>query len=150
MSDTSKLDPCQDMPAAGRQVLVVASDPAVPTLHGQVIGENDGMVVVFVAGGIEQRDASPLLEERLQLDNRGVVRQLGPVPLLEAFPALGSMAKPLPQDRARCDILQPEIDLRFILLDPARPHAVNQDAQSIGLLRRVVNPFNSDGHDASR
>ena len=86
-----------------------------------MFGEDDGLVVVYIARGIEQRDARLRLDQIAQLDERRIARQFGAVPLPEPIPALRPMIEPAAQRGGWRDVLQPQIDPRFIFLDPAWP-----------------------------
>src|SRR4051794_27862430 len=83
--------------------------------------ENDRVVVVAVVGGVDERERAfprPLSECR---QTRTVVAQFLDVASPELLEALGIVTEPLPQIRARRQLLRPRVELDSGAGDSARP-----------------------------
>jgi len=56
------------------------------------------------------------------------------------------MSEPFPKPGARCDLLEPFIDLRIFFPEPAWPDPIDQYALPIGFGRLLVNTFELNAH----
>lgn len=76
--------------------------------------EGDSLVMEFVVSGIEERDCALLLFNFFELlDERGVRSQFCTVALLKFGPTLGIVTEPFSKFVRRCDLFQPEIEMRL-------------------------------------
>jgi hypothetical protein len=104
----------------------------------QVIAQDQGSVVKGVMGAIEQRHrAAPGGIENGIPRIRARVQFL-PISPLKLFPAIYPMAEPLPELRARCNLLRPRIRHEILLLHASRPEAFHQDPPAISAPGRVI------------
>ena len=101
--------------------------------------QRDGIVVVLVAGGIEQGDRA-LAQPVSQLARRRLGRRALQLRLIgddELLPVRRPGMEAPAQRVARRDVLEPEIDPRLVAGDAARPQPVDEDPRPV-LRRRGV------------
>src|SRR2546426_12205135 len=94
--------------------------------------------------GVDEGDppASGRSEERPP--GRAMRTQLGEVALPKLRPLLRVVAEPLPQVRARRDVLDPPIELETRLLDTPRPQSLHQKTRAIITGGGLIGPFELD------
>ncbi len=113
----------------------------------QDLREDDGFVVLAVASAVDERQSADprLAAERGQ--PRTLAAKLLGVASLKLLKAARLVAKPLPQLRARGQLLLPAIELGPLARDSTRPQPVDQDATAIRGRRWLVRAFqtNVDG-----
>jgi hypothetical protein len=105
----------------------------ITTLPLQPRLQRDGVVVLRIFRRVEQRDAS-LARMPAQLAHRllrSLFLQLRGIGAAERGPVLRMAVEALAQGVAGRDLLQPQVDLRLVLGDAARPQAIDQDARAI-------------------
>lgn len=126
------------LPSRGR------SGAPIPSVEKEV-AEHHGLIVPFVARGIEQRDR-PAAEQVVQRRKRSLVgSQLGPIPFLKHSPAIRGMPEPLAELRARRGILAPQRQIGSRLAHATRPQAIHQDPKAVIRFGRWrVDPLESD------
>src|SRR5882672_7890828 len=106
---------------------------------GKVAAESRGVVVLLIAGAEEERDAAAA-DGGDERGDRGRFR-LQRVELLgvaadEFRPERRIVGEPTPQADARREVLQPEVDGRGGLRQPARPEAIDENAYAVAFRRR--------------
>src|SRR5207249_69637 len=75
---------------------------------------------------------------------RAMRAQLGEVPPPKLRPLLRVVAEPLPQVRARRDVLEPPIELQARLPDTPRPESFHQEARAVVTSGGVIGTFELD------
>src|SRR5690348_6847606 len=83
--------------------------------------ERDGAVARDVVRGVHEGDPLAPCSREERLPGPAMRPQLSEVPLPKRRPLLWVVVEPLPQSRARRDILQPRIELQARLPNPSRP-----------------------------
>jgi hypothetical protein len=109
-----------------------------PTL--QDIAQDDGVVVLFVTCGVDERHRTlhrPLSEA---VDLVGVVVQLLAILALERLPTSEIVTEPAPQLRAGCQIAGPFAEFGVLLGHTAWPDPIDQNPVAITRRRLVVHP----------
>src|SRR5512138_3088579 len=117
----------------------------------KVLPQGDRLVVLLVARRVDQRQPLLRRESPKGADHLGPGGELGEVAAGELVPAGGVVAEPPAQLGGRRRVLEPLPGARPLLRHPPGPDPVDQDADPVRLLRRLVDPFDSDvPHDADK
>jgi hypothetical protein len=99
------------------------------------------MAVRLVACAVKQREERAPAQIAEQLENVGLVRELGAVSFAESAPPPRVVTVPAAQLGARRRILQPEIGRCFLTAKAARPEPVYQNAYAVAYAGSLVDPL---------
>src|SRR6185369_5739924 len=105
--------------------------------------ESDSVVVIEVVGAEEEGDI--VFPRSLQERTPGfaILFQLPFVAAAEFSPSCRVMSEPAPQLITWRNILQPAIQPERLFFHPAGPETVNQEAETVVLSGRVIDPFDT-------
>src|SRR5437764_13180782 len=104
----------------GLAILVRGSQPSIEERL-----QRDGAVARNVVRGVDEGAPPAPGRREERLPGRAMRAQLGEVPPPELRPLLRVVAEPLPQVRARRDVLQPPIEFQTRLPDAPRPQSLH-------------------------
>jgi hypothetical protein len=109
-------------------------------------GENDGVVVLAVVGGIDEgKRAVPSPAPQLR-EPRALLAKLLGVAAAELLKAAWFVPKPLPQLGAWSKLALPLIEAGLVARDAARPEAVDQDSIAVRRRRGLIRALQADVH----
>ena len=113
-------------------------------LRAEEVAEEEGAVVLGVAGGVEKRDvaAASGLEERLP--GCGIGAKFREVAFAEFGPALDFVAVPDAELPARRDVFQPGFEMERFLFNAAGPEAFDEEARARWGFGKFVNASDFD------
>jgi hypothetical protein len=120
--------------AAAQQESVILDD--LPQHHSVVDAD--------VPGGIQKGYWLSLGALPQSFQRLGVFMKFPQVASAKLGPPKRIVAKPFSQLRARCPLAHPRVNGGRFLFDSARPQAVHEHAESIGLLRLIINSLDAD------
>jgi hypothetical protein len=108
--------------------------------------EGDGVVAIFVFGGVEEGGVLLFGLAGEILDQVPVFLEFFEVAFFEFGPFVRLVVEPFPQVVAGGDVLRPVVDFRGGFREAPRPEAVHQDAAAVSVGGFVVNAFDGDFH----
>src|SRR5690606_845893 len=115
------------------------------------VRQDGGLAVLDVPGGREEGERPPArgVAEALQHGRAFRLLQFGLVAAGELLALGGVVAVPLAQLGGRRHVLLPPVQVRLVLRQPPRPHAVDQDPRPVVVRDRLVHPAKPYLHDPS-
>ena len=112
--------------------------------------QHEGVVVSLVPGRIDEGDRALARTTAQVLQYFWMPGELRAVAAAKLVPAFRVMAEPCAQLRARRDLLDPLVELRFGLADAARPQVIDQDPCAVRPFGRIISALEPDVRSGGR
>ncbi len=106
--------------------------------------ERDSLIMLFVLGGIEERDRLGFCVFFDRSEKCRPLFQFSIVATLKLRPPGGIVVEPFSELGRRADITEPKIDMRALFRQASRPEAIDQYPEAIGLGRRLIDTFDEN------
>jgi precorrin-6Y C5,15-methyltransferase (decarboxylating) CbiT subunit len=106
--------------------------------------EDDGVIVLFVCGGIEKRKRSRLGVSKQFLDPFGAIIEFVAVPLSEITPSVRVMVEPFPEVVTGGHLFHPVVQLSLLLRNPTWPQSIDENSGTIFGIGILVDAFGTD------
>jgi hypothetical protein len=100
--------------------------------------KHDGVVVLLVAGAVDERDMSRCGEIAYAIELLAMFLKLAAVAMLELRPPARVVPKPFPERRTGRNFLHPFVDGGLFFTQPTWPKAVYEDPKAIIWFRRFI------------
>ena len=110
------------------------------------LGQDRRVVVLRISCGVHQRERSGACSPAQRGELGAPWSKLLDVAAPELLVASGIVPEPLPQRRARRQVLRPLVELRPLARDASRPESIDQDAVAVGRRGRIVRALHSNVH----
>jgi|SRR5579864_1668996 len=95
------------------------------------LGEDNCLIVLLVAGAINQRCPLASGHRAQSLERRGILLELGAIAAAKLCPPRRIMAEPTAERGARRDFFQPMIDPGLFFAEPTRPDAIDEHSHAV-------------------